>query len=1344
MCSLYPEIGKGKKHQARYKIGNLAADPESAAGTPWTTFPSAVELVSPCPKQGVFEMKFTEALNIFIDFVSKTRFPDKQWLNSHLKKIKQRAGSRYTPELNVDLPIAEIFDGISRTKDFYTSIRNHLGKLEREFGRVSPKYKDEKAQRLYKNLRKEISSLAKLTGKVKEFNTSTIPWKNINRRTRRAEKLLWNLSDKLHKERTKTEQHKTSSEQDKILPASERFSYDIHSLHETQKELHYFEELSSSAKAELSNNPFLLLTGLAGIGKTHLLCDVVEGRISGKTLLPSILVFGESFETDENPWEQIISQLGLRMSKDMFLQLLNGAGKKSGSRTLLIIDALNETKRHNFWKRNLNEIVDGVKKCPNVALIVSIRSGFEGEVLTKKQREGFVHEEHSGFQFREWEAVTKFFKEFNLPLPEIPLLMPEFQYPLFLLLFCKAFQERSKRTHGKKEIFRGHEGATYIFETFVDSVSKRLSKQFGIDSSAGKNVWDTVIEKIATEIVEQNDDRISEDQLIAIVQSAYPSISHGHFIKELERNLLLVKIPRYSQEKKGYDGFDFRFSFQKFSDHLIGRYLFKKYEKEFGKANKNLETAKRFFSKRRKLGKFLSSSRNRGVVEALSIQCPEHLKGLELVEVAPYLKNSHVAQEAFVEGLIWRKPEAFSGDLKNTIDYINAEIIKTKSGHNSLLDAFLAVALIPNHPFNANFLHKHLSKFSMAKRDSWWSTFLHYQYGGRGAVDRLIEWGWSEQDKSHISDESLKLCSIALAWFLTTPNRFLRDKSTKTLAALLTNKLNIVLELLKQFQVVNDSYISERLYAVAYGCALRSKNDKKHLKDLATWIYKNVFATGNPPVHILLRDYARGVVEVALQQKLQLRINKRKIEPPYKSKWPTKFPSNKTVEEYEINYKDKNFKDYFWAQNSIISSMQPEYSEISMYGDFGRYTFQSALSNFKFKEGVSMQKLSNWATKRVFDLGYDVKLHGEFDRNLSRYHSYGRSDHKPERIGKKYQWIAFHEISALVSDHFQIKERISWEEKTVPYEGPWQIGIRDIDPSCTLKEFPNPKPSSVPVFKEYVKYDPRNNRYSDPLWLKKKVDLPDPRRIIEIKDTEGNLWVTLEGFLRWQEDTPPEQEKYQTPARTFWYALKSYLVMKKDLQKIFTWAQKQDFRGGWMPESAEFYDVFLGEYPWMGAFLYHYAPYSHHDGWVDKVRKNKIPARILTTNAAYLSSGSGFDCSTEEAIKLELPVKWIVNKMGLKQNSVNGMFFNRKNELVTFDPSLFDDTLPSILLIDKERLRKFLNSKGYAVFWTLLGEKNMIGGWEIGQPLGWLEVDGVYTFNNRYRVVGSKRSIFKK
>lgn len=120
-------------------------------------------------------------------------------------------------------------------------------------------------------------------------------------------------------------------------------------------------------------------------------------------------------------------------------------GKRLKTRSLIIIDALNESNPDNFWESRLNLLRLEISKYPNIGLIVSIRSGFEQIFQTNNTLRNFVIEEHIGFKFNEWEAVSKYFHEYSIPLPEIPILTPEFQNPLFLLLFCKAFEKRSKK-----------------------------------------------------------------------------------------------------------------------------------------------------------------------------------------------------------------------------------------------------------------------------------------------------------------------------------------------------------------------------------------------------------------------------------------------------------------------------------------------------------------------------------------------------------------------------------------------------------------------------------------------------------------------------------------------------------------------------------------------------------------------------------------------------------------------------------------------------------------------------------------------------------------------------------
>lgn len=72
-----------------------------------------------------------------------------------------------------------------------------------------------------------------------------------------------------------------------------------------------------------------------------------------------------------------------------------------------------------------------------------------------------------------------------------------------------------------------------------------------------------------------------------------------------------------------------------------------------------------------------------------------------------------------------------------------------------------------------------------------------------------------------IDDKIIILNGITLCWMLVSSNNEIRDKATKALVSIFTNKCQLFLNLIKMFEQVDDPYILERIYAVAYGIALR-------------------------------------------------------------------------------------------------------------------------------------------------------------------------------------------------------------------------------------------------------------------------------------------------------------------------------------------------------------------------------------------------------------------------------------------------------------------------------------------------------------------------------------------
>ncbi len=151
------------------------------------------------------------------------------------------------------------------------------------------------------------------------------------------------------------------------------------------------------------------------------------------------------------------------------------------------------------------------------------------------------------------------------------------------------------------------------------------------------------------------------------------------------------------------------------------------------------------------------------------------------------------------------------------------------------------------------------------------------------------------------------------------------------------------------------------------------------------------------------------------------------------------------IENGKVEVREKEKIEAWHEFKNSLSEIQKDYfeKEIEPFLDeSGR--INDPLENF------DLSFVQRWIFNRVVELGYDPQIHGRFDRMINSRFNVGRDSHKPERIGKKYQWIAYHEFMALVSDHFEFKgDNLDDEPKS--YKGPWNPHVRDIDPTLLVK-----------------------------------------------------------------------------------------------------------------------------------------------------------------------------------------------------------------------------------------------------------------------------------------------------
>lgn len=1326
------------------------------------------------------------------------------WFENRLEEAVANVGPRYTPDLNIELPIARSFDGLGRTSAFCDRIRALCGQVRRAYKNAQLRTADDFAQSQYNALDQSLREIWRILEALDCRSVEVhIDFDMVADSASESGERAWQCARLLEEE---ADRRKQLGEQ-QVDTRPEDFGFERHYLYELISKLSSLEELASSNEARLANLPALLLVGDAGTGKTHLFCDIASRRAQAG--LPTILLLGGQFSSQE-PWSQIVRLLGLSCTKEEFLGALEAAGQAAGARALILIDALNEGDGKDLWYKHLAGMLTTLSRYPWVGVAFSVRTSYENTVIPPQLTpQRLVRCMHLGFAEHEYQATRTFFDYYGLVHPTVPLLVPEFQNPLFLRLLCEGLSNQ-----GLTMFPEGCKGITAIFEMFVDSVNDKLHRPEYLDFDRRSYPVQDAVARVAEMMADRGSRWLPREEAREAVDAFLP---RDGYQESLFRHLVAEGLIAEDRFWLGDDEWNegVHFSYERLADHFIVRHLLD--------SHLDAQEPSRSFSRENPLGSLVKDEQacwgNKGLIEALSVQLPERI-GRELTEVAPATADYQPVREAFVDSLVWRDHEAITDA---TLEYINDHVARHESTYNRFLDVLLTLASRPEHPYNADFLHSHLRGFGLAERDAWWSVFLHYEHGEHGAVDRLVDWAWSSQDKSHIDDEAIRLCGVALAWFLTTPNRFLRDRATKALVSLFTERIHVLRALMNEFLQVNDPYVLERLFAVACGSAMRS-TESSEIGVLARDIYEWVFEEGEPPPHILLRDYARGVIELAYSIGADLDVDIEKVRPPYESEWPAEIPAEEELEKYG-EWRD-GMPDEEWARVAL-------YSSVMGFGDFARYiigtnsdhfewsscplgeprepsrkeTFDSFVQSLTDRQREAFDRYQNlrsgvrvyrglnerqraeryehqfsdeelhaavdtaerslrrtlgqrklnmleeeiipylndpnrhrdeyhfdlsvaqrWILGRVMDLGWTVERFGYFDRQINRYLNRGRSAHKAERMGKKYQWIAYHEFLARVSDNFEFKGD-SWAgQADREYDGPWQLGVRDIDPSCLLRttgreEGWDPQTTTWWFPAEYNAWELAAD---DVDWLMSTEDLPSVDSLIDVADpSDGSRWLVMETFCSWGQPNPPEEERYELPRRDIWCRIRTYFVKDSDIEEMFEWASDQDFMGGWMPESDQLSDVFLGEFFWSPAFSYHNVPYYYHEGWT-RGWDGRVAREILVATDQYVQAGTGYDCSVDDTIAIYLPAKSLADDLDLRWNGVDGNFFDTSSRLVAFDPSI--RTLgPSALLVDREALLSFLEANDLNIFWTITGEKRIIGG-RMG-PDDWkgrLKVSGAY------------------
>jgi len=1209
---------------------------------------------------------------------------DPDFFQNNVEKEIKNLGPRFNEKLNFELPIAQLFDVISHNEVFYQRFVKTIDKWLSE-----KSYRKQNDNKYLSELEQELEKLKnELTNWISHFDYA------INEQIQLADFLdsLQQFNKKIGDKRNELYSKKDWKTE------TNKFENELGRLREIESSNYEFLQEIDELKINLTNNPTLIIQGEAGSGKSHLLGDIATKRINQS--LPTILLLGTTFNNTNTIEQNILAKLDLTCSFKDFLDNLNSIGLFINSRVLILIDAINEGAGADLWKNQIAGFINEIAKYPAIGLVLTIRSTYFNDIIPKdfNANPNITIVTHTGFKGNEYEALKLFSEFYGLTLPNFPILSPEFSNPLFLHLICESSINLSGKSFPK-----GFNGISKLYNSYKDILNSKFEEKR--HEYKNRKIVTKAIEVFANKLFNTKYGQLELNDAVDLFDEKF--LRFPHLLTDLIEESVFIKM-RHEYEESSKDFISF--SYQKLGDFFMAEELLKPYSTK--------EEIINAFEKDERFQKITKNYQWQysGIVEILAILLPEKYN-LELFELINFFYDNGDEDKRKTEWVKHNTYEAFTRLLLESLKWrelssINKEKIINWIKYNGRLDnnewfyTLTELSAIANHPFNSNILHSILLNHSMSERDSFWQRYMLYysnydDYNTAFPLRRLIDWAWMPNISLNTDDETARLVAQTLVWILSSTDIALRDQTTKALVNLLEQKPNVLTIILKSFEKVDDLYILERLYAVSYGCILRTKKEEA-IKTIAQYIYDTIFKNANPPAHILLRDYARNAIEYAIYKNVDLKIDTNLIRPPYNTEMPTLPQKEDDVKEFELDYDSEDFKQtYGFEQNAIYSSV------ISGIADFGRYIVDSAVRHFSpisFRErdnysikaeleNLNPLPIRYWIVKRVFELGYDRKLHGEYDYSARNFYGYSRHDNKIERIGKKYQWIAFYEIMAILSDNYKLNEGWGFNDKYDYYKGAWQLSLRNIDPAYITKN----KEEDDDVIKtkkewwadkEYTEWD-----YPDSEWVETINDLPNPKEIIEKKDLSNTEWLYLQHYIVWNEPKKIGIDKYEGRRKEIYYLIQGLLVKKSNKQKIINYLKSQNFFGRWLPENRDdFSNLINREKFWSPAYN---DTYKENNNIWETIRDSEYKVIVSTESA---NGGIENDKSSAN-MKYNIPCKYIFEGMKLKYSPIDGNLENSEGELVVRNSN------PQSVLIRKKDLIHFLESNDMEIIWTLLGEK---------------------------------------
>lgn len=1296
------------------------------------------------------------------------------WLIRQFDRTVSALEERYHPEDHVEVEARHCFDGLTRNANWRKTLHSALTNVIEKRNIAGPAA-DLSAQTkdILASLNADALALGASRSDIDSSPSDPFDRKRWIEDCKALDDLAYKAQRSLYadQERVKSAAQKKRKPQTQFNGPGDNIYPTIRDVSEFRSAVNALQNLLESDQVVADSTRFCVIEGRAGSGKSHLLAAEVQNSLNLGA--PCLFLLGTNFSNTSSPADDLLKHLDLaQYSFATLLGAMSAAAEQSGHRALIVIDAVNEGAGIGLWRSHLVTFASSILAIPNLALCVSCRSEYAPSLITQRASALATLITVRGFETeQERESAAKIYMDRRgIVRPGTPWLNPEFTNPLFLRTACLAL-ERAKR----REFPKGLRGTKELLRFFLDATADSMGVSQDGTGLLTRPVALSML-ALAGEMAALRQDFLPMQTAARIVELTFAGLAvppSGSWLDTLKHNGLLRFDP--DPQFRSDDPLDcpqdvVRFSFQRFQDHLMAESLLSRMAQQTDVfAPQGLGFT---------LGKYGVEWEWRGLFVAASIQVPEKFS-CELVDLMPggvdHWWDDYTVQDCFVESVRWRSVDSFSDR--------SLELLNLLQRHDSdVISLLIELSVTQGHPWNARLLHRNLLRRKLAQRDAFWTLAVNDAHGDPShPANTLIDWALGP-GPTLAGPETVSLALVALSWIFTSTARTVRDRATKALTALLIHAPEQFPALIERFREVDDLYVMERILAGAFGACCHDPSSSR-LQVFSKAIYQAVFEQGSPPVHLLLRDYAHAIVELASNRNaLSSDVDVQRCRPPYGSSKPrlrltkervqeraTKLgaesitsscfrglgdfgryviegrvhdfsdaplsgPPPLTADQLGDRCREELIRDRPWVELAF-DYVEEAYQRRGGYYDAERRAFVIPPRNQKRIQDAerTLEALLNKSDYRRYQNECRPKLKGtnswrkwhlqrgktatEFDAEASKlwvanraismgwtkkrfpHDSSGGPDRirgsKVERIGKKYQWLAFFEFLARLADNYWLAP--GYEGPARLYKTPLDVSFtRDIDPTILPERsftkgreitLPKVPPLAIPDL------DPPEMQ----AWIE-DGELPTRKLGLALcRDLQSTEWVTLYRYASCDIDVKERKSIIETPwKQSEFHFISCFAVKPTERKRLIAFAPsaKMDFHE-WLPH--DYTDgPYLGELGVRDTWTQDF--WEFRDTRTD--RNEEFELGNLTVGYQWESH---LDGSLPDGASVHVPHPWLMEKLDLKAHPVfPGIYIDHADEPLLITGR---EEKNSYCLVRRDKLMAMLDTQNLRPVWTLIGER---------------------------------------